>query len=55
MAKACEYPYKEKEEYLEEIQTVLSTVENYKVRFFYCFIMGMLEVPICVEGGADNE
>ena len=55
--KAKNYPHKKKEEYLEEIQTVLSEVETYKVRYFYIFIMAKLELDLtpCKEGGAVNE
>lgn len=55
--KAKDYPHKKKEEYLEEIQTALSAIETYKVRFFYIFIMARLELDVtpCREGGAVNE
>ena len=55
--KAKDYPHKKKEEYLEEIQTALSAVETYKVRYFYIFILEKLKMDATPggEGGAVNE
>lgn len=47
------YPELTKEEYIAELQEVLSKVETYKVRRFYIFIKGKLGYDM--EGGACHE
>lgn len=51
----ADYPYMEKEEYIAELQKVLSGIETYKVRYFYIFTMVKLGLLPCVEGGAVHE
>ena len=48
------YPYMEKEEYIAELQKVLSEAETYEVRYFYIFTMAKLGLMPCTEGGAVN-
>lgn len=48
-------PNMTKEEYLAEMQKALSTVETYKVRYFYIFTMVKLGILPRVEGGAAHE
>lgn len=49
------YPCMEKEEYIAELQKVLSEAETYKVRYFYIFTMAKLGILPRVEGGAAHE
>ncbi len=49
--KSSDYPDKAKEEYIEELEKVLSTIETYKVRYFYIFTMAKLGIkPNNVDG-----
>lgn len=49
------YPHMEKEEYIAELQKVLSEAETYEVRYFYIFTMAKLGILPRVEGGAAHE
>ena len=47
------YPELTKEEYIAELQQVLSEIETYKVRYFYIFTLAKLGIE--PKGGASNE
>lgn len=44
MAKNSDFPELTKEEYIAELQEVLSEIETYKVRYFYIFTMAKLGI-----------
>lgn len=53
--KKSDCPDKTKEEYITELQKVLSKEETYKVKYFYIFTMAKLGLIPSQKGGAFNE